>query len=59
MSNGRDSAGPRPAGAPTPLHPAIPYLVVLGVTACIGLILAGYLWAQREEIWRIISISPV
>ena len=40
------------------LHPAAPYLVVLGLAIVMGLFLAAYIWSYRAEIIRILTQSP-
>ncbi len=47
--------GPPPAS----VHPAVPYLYVLAVAAMASLVVALYAWFHREEILRIINVSPV
>lgn len=40
-------------------QPLVPYLVVLGLAACMALVVAAYLWSNRDEIYRIITTTPV
>ncbi len=57
------SRSPRPEGAKgtrerEPLHPAVPYLVITGLATIVALALGFYLWLNREEIVRILTVSP-
>ncbi len=51
-----DSPRSDPA-TPTP-SPWLPYLAVLALAAIMALFVALYAWANREEIWRILSQAP-
>ena len=51
-----DSPRPDPA-TPTP-SPWLPYLAVLALAIIMALFVALYAWANREEIWRILSQAP-
>ena len=60
---GHASRSPRPDGGKgacerESLHPAIPYLVITGLATIVGLALGFYLWLNREEIVRILTVSP-
>jgi hypothetical protein len=36
-----------------------PYLTMVGLAVAIGLVLLIYLWLERDEIVRILSVSPI
>jgi hypothetical protein len=38
---------------------AEPYLTIAGLAVAIGLALLIYLWSERDEIVRILSVSPI
>ena len=50
--------GGKGAGERQPVHPAIPYLVITGLATIVALALGFYLWLNREEILRILTVSP-
>ncbi len=43
---------------PDELHPAVPYLWMLGLAGLIGIFLLAYLWQYRDEIISILRQTP-
>lgn len=58
MSDEEAKTGPTSSGEPGAVHPALPYLAMLGLAAVLALALGAYLWLHRAEILRILTQSP-